>query len=336
MLKKAKTQPEGRPLRKIIVVIGDGRDRAGDRERVTKVGLRAAKEGVRIHTFAYSPTDQRRPLLLLGELSKRSFGTFRWLQRGQADSWTPKFTQLEDEINRQYVLTYYLGADEEPSGKKLKVESVGRTVASSLNELKVPDSLCNNEVCAGYCASNHCVIPLPPQGRGIVGWILLIGGIALGAILLLGSIGYVLTHRSQRIPLPPGVLPPGVAPGSFPPGSYPPGAFSPKSVPPAVMPVAQAIAPHLMFLNGPRAGQRVPLRTGFLIGKAPTSDLVIEDGFTSSTHAQIILEPTGKGRLIDMGSTNGSFVNGVRITDTILEHGTTLKIGSTELRFLAQ
>ena len=59
----------------MIVVIGDGRDRSGDRDRVIRVAKRAASAGVRIHTLGFSPTDTRRPLLLLGELSKRSLGT---------------------------------------------------------------------------------------------------------------------------------------------------------------------------------------------------------------------------------------------------------------------
>ena len=107
----------------MIVVIGDGRDRAGDHERVTRLGVRAAKEGdpdplVRV---------LRRRICgarcsLLGELSKRSLGTFRWVQRPKADSWTPAFEQLSREIAKQYVLTFFLGPDDEVAGKKLKVE----------------------------------------------------------------------------------------------------------------------------------------------------------------------------------------------------------------------
>jgi hypothetical protein len=335
LLKKAKTEPEGRTLRKLILVIGDGRDRAGDRERVTRLGDRAKKDGVRIHTFAYSPADLRRPMLLLGELSKRSLGTFRWLQRGLADSWTPKFAQLADEIAKQYVLTYYLGADEDPSGKRVKIVTVGRTEAVS-NDLKIPDATCNSAACAGYCASSRCVVPMPPESRGILGWVLMIGGIGVGAILVLGLIGYAISHR-QRIPLPPGALPPGFAPGSVAPGSFPPGVVpSPVSRPPQVMAAAPAAGAYLMFLNGDRQAQRLPLRTGFMIGKAPTCDIVIEDGYTSTHHAQFVMEPNGTWKLFDMGSTNGTFVNGVRVTQAALEQGVTIKIGSTELRFLAQ
>ena len=41
-------------------------------------------------------------------------------------------------------------------------------------------------------------------------------------------------------------------------------------------------------------------------------------------------------RVYDRGSTNGTFVNGVRVTERALDHGTTVRIGSTDLRFLVQ
>ncbi|CAN5860707.1 hypothetical protein BH11MYX3_BH11MYX3_05360 [soil metagenome] len=333
LLKQAKTEPEGRPLRKMILVISDGRDRAQERERVTRLGTRAAKEGVRIHTFAFSPTNTRRPLLALGELSRRSFGTFRWLQRDKADSWTPAFEQLRDEILKQYVLTYFLGPDDDPTGKKLKVVTVGRVEAAS-NELRVPEATCNGETCAGYCAGSICAVPSAPSGRGLIGWVLLVGGIALGGLALLVGIGFVLSKRSPAIPLPPGVAPPPgkqkkvKAPKPVPAGVAPPAA-------PAVAAPMGAV-PHLIILNGARAGERLPLHHGFMIGKQPGCDLLIEDGFTSGQHAQIGMDHFGNCRLYDKGSTNGTFVNGVRVTEHVLDHGVSLRVGSTELRFVAQ
>ena len=339
LLKRAKTEPEGLPLRKMILVIGDGRDRAGDRERITRLGNRASKEGVRIHSFAYSPTDSRRPLLALGELSKRSFGTFRWLQRGKQDSWTPAFEQLRDEILKQYVLTYFLSAADEPTGKKLKIVTVGRVEATS-NEMKVPEATCNGEVCTGYCAGSVCATPKPERGRGILGWILMIGGIVVAAILVLALTSFVLSKRSPSIPLPPGMeLPPGaVKPKKEKAVKPPKGQPQPAAadVPQAVAASAVAPGPHLIILNGPRAGERLALRNGFVIGKQLGSDLQIEDGFTSSLHAQIAMDHFGNCRIYDQGSTNGTFVNGVRVTEYVLDHGVSMRIGSTELRFLAQ
>jgi FHA domain len=338
LLKRAKTEPEGRPLRKIVLLIGDGRDINSERERITKLGNRAAKEGVRIHSFGFSATGTRRPLLALGELSKRSFGTFRWLQRDKQDSWTPAFEQLRDEILKQYVLTYFLSADDDPSGKKLKVVTVGRVEATS-NEMKVPEATCNGEVCTGYCAGSVCATPKAESGRGILGWILMIGGIAIGAVLLLAVISFVLSKRSPSIPLPPGMeLPPGaVKPKKEKKVKAPKGQPQPAAgVQPAAAGAPIAPGPHLIILNGPRAGERLALRNGFVIGKQLGSDLQIEDGFTSSLHAQIAMDHFGNCRIYDQGSTNGTFVNGVRVTEYVLENGVSMRIGSTELRFLAQ
>lgn len=325
LLRKAKTEPEGRELRKMIVVIGDGRDMSGDRDRVTRLGTRAAREGVRIHSFAFSPNDVRRPLLLLGELSKRSLGTFRWLRTPNSESWTPAFQQLRDEIAQQYVLTYFVDSDEVAlAGRKIKVVTSGRAEATS-NEHKVPEPSCAGTPCErGYCAGSRCVVPRQAEGRGVFGWILLVGGIAIGVLFVLGLIGYVMTKRQQRAAAAP-------PPQAFPSGA--PAAF--HSARPAAAPAVTA-GPRLFIINGPRAGQQVSLRHGFLIGKQPGCDLIFDDGYTSSQHAQIAMDAAGNCRLYDRGSTNGTFVNGVRVTDCALDHGVVLRIGSTELQYLAQ
>ena len=89
-------------------------------------------------------------------------------------------------------------------------------------------------------------------------------------------------------------------------------------------------------MSGPRTGERILLHNGFLIGKQPGCHLLIEDGYTSSQHAQVGMDAQGNCTLFDRQSTNGTFVNGNRITALALQHGASIKIGSIELRFLAQ
>lgn len=357
ILKKAKATPEGRPLRKMIIVIGDGRDNAADRDRVTRAGLKAAKEHVRIHTIAYSSADIRRPMLALGELSKQSLGTFRWVRKATPDSWTAALEQLRDEIKRQYVLTYFVSPEDDVAGKKLHVVTVGRTETSS-NELKVPDPTCGgNECTTGYCANDTCLQYRGDEGRGLLGWILLIGGILVGAVVVLGVIGFFITKAQQRqqapqYPMQPGMYPgmpmqPGMQPGmpmqpGIPMQAPPPNPKKQKKqkgaapvVMPGLLPNGRPI-PALLIMNGPRTGERHMLRNGFLIGKQPGCDLMIEDGFTSSQHAQIGMDPSGLCKLYDRGSTNGTYINGMRVTESALQHGMTVKIGSTEMRFLAE
>jgi pSer/pThr/pTyr-binding forkhead associated (FHA) protein len=103
-------------------------------------------------------------------------------------------------------------------------------------------------------------------------------------------------------------------------------------VPPAATPGA-----CLYVMSGPQAGQRLPLRHGFTIGKAPGCDLSLaHDGYGSTHHAQIVVDAAGGCVLVDRGSTNGTFVNGVRITEQRLFDGMAIRCGSTDLRFLQQ
>jgi hypothetical protein len=337
LLKQAKTSPPGRPIRKMIVVIGDGRDRVSDRDRVTRFGMRAGKEAIRIHSFGYAPNKVLRPLLTLGELSKRSLGTFRWVRSGGAESWGPAFQQLREEINRQYVLTYFLPGDADVAGKKLKIVTVGRTEATS-NDLRIPEPMCAGQPCVtGYCASTTCVVPSESSDRGVFGWLILVIGLVLAVVVALGLVGFVL-HRRQQVATPevPGEVPvPGQVGPPRPPRSAKAKASKPPKhqVPPMPAPVA---GPALLVMSGPRTGERVPLQHGFTIGKAPTSNLVIDDGYISTQHAQVGMDQFGNCRLYDRNSTNGTFVNGVRVTEVVLDHGMSVRIGSTELRFLAQ
>ena len=324
LLKLAKTEPEGKPIRKIVVVIGDGRDKSGDKDRVTRAGQRAAKEGVRIHTIAYSPSDNRRPMLALGELSRRSLGTLRWVRKDAADSWKATIDQLRDEIDKQYVLTYFLDAGDEAAGRKLHIVTTGRLEVAS-NELKIPDAGCGGSACdTGYCADDHCVTPRAATGGGWLRWILYIGGGIVGLLVLLGFIGYLMQRKQQRpqMPVAPGMAPPVVAPKM-------------PVMQPGLLPNGRPI-PAFLIMSGPRAGERLLLHNGFLVGKQPGCHLLIEDGYTSSQHAQVYMDNEGNVTLFDRQSTNGTFVNGNRITALPLQHGASIRIGSTELRFLAQ
>jgi len=340
------TVPQKGVLRKMIILVGDGRDRANDRDRVTYLGKKAAKEGVRIHSLAFTPDDVRRPLLALGELSKQSFGTFRWVRAARADSWGPSVALLSDEIEKQNVITFFPGTDAEVGGKKLKITIVGRTEAQS-NELKIPDAGCNGAPCTGYCAADRCVLPKAPESRGVFGWILMIGGIGIGGIVVLGVIGAIIQKKTAATIAAQGPLPPGVAapPGSVPPGSMPPGSIGSKppkvkkskqpSLPPA--PVGPTTTAGLFVMTGPRAGERIPLVHGFTIGKLPTNSLVIDDGYASSNHAVITVDQAGGCKLFDQGSTNGTYCNGVRVAGEYhLQSGVVIQIGSTQLRFLAE
>jgi hypothetical protein len=107
--------------------------------------------------------------------------------------------------------------------------------------------------------------------------------------------------------------------------------------PSGFMPAVSPATPSLLVLTGVHAGKRVPLHHGFVIGTAPNSHLVIsDDRFASSHHAHVLMDTAGGCTLVDRASTNGTFINGVRMREQRLVHGMLIKIGSTEARFLSQ
>jgi hypothetical protein len=82
-------------------------------------------------------------------------------------------------------------------------------------------------------------------------------------------------------------------------------------------------------------GERLQLGEALVtIGRRPESTLQLGDPNVSRNHAEI--RPHGNGWvLVDLGSTNGSRVNGTRVSSHELREGDELAFGSTVLRFEA-
>ena len=66
------------------------------------------------------------------------------------------------------------------------------------------------------------------------------------------------------------------------------------------------------------------------IGRLESNDIVINEQTVTKNHAVIFLEK-GKIEIKDLGSTNGTFVNGERIRKAELKHGDKIKLGLVEL-----
>lgn len=70
----------------------------------------------------------------------------------------------------------------------------------------------------------------------------------------------------------------------------------------------------------------------FRIGTRPENDLAIADETMSRVHCEIVCDEHGH-RLRDLGSTNGTYVDGMRASDVYLRSPCELRLGSTLLRF---
>ena len=71
-----------------------------------------------------------------------------------------------------------------------------------------------------------------------------------------------------------------------------------------------------------------------IIGRSHSCDITIDDINASRSHAELRYELQGVWVLTDLGSTNGTKVNGERISSTTLNTGDRVTIGTTDLLFL--
>lgn len=83
------------------------------------------------------------------------------------------------------------------------------------------------------------------------------------------------------------------------------------------------------------SGDRFSLtETVITIGRNPESNLVLADPNVSRNHAEI--RPQGdRYVVVDLGSTNGSRVNGLRVDTQVLQDGDELTFGNTRMQFEA-
>jgi diguanylate cyclase (GGDEF)-like protein len=94
--------------------------------------------------------------------------------------------------------------------------------------------------------------------------------------------------------------------------------------------------PALVVLSGERVGVRASVQGNVVIGREEGATLVLPDPGVSSRHA-ILQDRGGDFALVDLGSTNGTFVNGSRIAEeTALHNGDKLTFGTTLVRFEVQ
>ncbi len=162
---------------------------------------------------------------------------------------------------------------------------------------------------------------------------------------------YRLSDTLHGVPAtPPGfgagapAAPPVDAPG-VPPSSPISSAPRPETVPapdpspprpkrPAAAPAARGALANLIVRKGQLKGHRFPIRVPIVnVGRAEYNDIVVPDPSVSSAHAKIQLRE-GIWMVVDLDSTNGTFVDGDRISgDAPIAPGAVLRFGEISVVF---
>lgn len=160
-----------------------------------------------------------------------------------------------------------------------------------------------------------------------IGFLLVLWGFVFAIVYALRS--DLLGQRARRMPTAP-------APASVPaPAPARPKPAEPALTEPVAAPVSDALPSRLVITTGSKEGLELDLgRETLTIGRSADSGLVIRDDYTSTHHARLMVW-NEEWVIHDLDSTNGTFLDGRRVTvPTPVPLNTPVKIGTTtfELR----
>ncbi len=138
----------------------------------------------------------------------------------------------------------------------------------------------------------------------------------------------------------PGMPPPGygMPAQAMPPPGYgaPTQAMTPlygptPGQPTVAFPAGGAMGSTLVALDGPHTGRRFPVGGVLEIGREASGIALTGDANASRRHASVAPGPGGL-QVTDLGSTNGTYVDGARIQSAIARPGSTVRVGGTTFR----
>jgi len=90
----------------------------------------------------------------------------------------------------------------------------------------------------------------------------------------------------------------------------------------------------LLVVSGGLQGREFILdKDAFTIGSSPDNDLQLPDDTVSKGHCEIEMTPDDGYVVRDVGSTNGTYVNGVRVSEAYLGQGTEIQLGKARIVF---
>ncbi len=165
-----------------------------------------------------------------------------------------------------------------------------------------------------------------------------LGGFAL-RFMVKGQQGAYMPHMQVPI-MPP--QPQGPPPGYGMPtqAMAPPQPMAPQPAPYQPMPSGQPTVAFgavpvqgatLVAMDGPHAGRRFPVTGPLEIGREAAGIALMGDANASRRHASV--SPAAGGlQVTDLGSTNGTFVDGQRVPSALARPGSLVRVGSTTFR----
>ena len=164
-----------------------------------------------------------------------------------------------------------------------------------------------------------------------------VGQVALnpGDVVGIGSAALRFMTKSAQAAYAPHMGMPGPAAPTQPPMTTPgygqPTQAMPPTTPYGIPTQAFPAPPTLLALDGPLAGRRFPVVGPLEIGREASGIALPGDANASRRHARVEPAPGGLG-VVDLGSTNGTYVDGARVPSAVARPGSTVRVGGTTFR----
>jgi len=90
--------------------------------------------------------------------------------------------------------------------------------------------------------------------------------------------------------------------------------------------------PKVVIKEGPDTGTVYEIEQAAILGRLDTNDIPVKDAKASREHAKIYKQGE-QYAIVDLNSSNGTFVNGQKITKRVLKNGDQIEIGTVCLVF---
>jgi hypothetical protein len=284
--------------RKLLVVIGDGNDDKEDVSAEMKKALSDLKQsGIEVYSIFYSAMPEDGPQ---GQQNMAKIGYTENLTATSRDN----FASLADNLSETIGAKYYVDF----SGDKVTWDGLEHEfVLAVANEDREPKMI---------------TLPTVAQKKeegGSLWWLWLL--IILLLIILIIIVIVVIKRRQPVYEEPEPIEAPAPAPLRTIMLGVGGGEDS--------LPIVGWVVP----LGGPNQFQTFKLGQGATkLGSAAPAHVVVGDSFMSVEHAEIVCSASGF-TINDLGSTNGTYVNGRRVSSQELVDNDVFKLGKTDFKF---
>ena len=288
--------------RRVIVLVSDGINVTSDWDTFRSLGSLAADQGVAIYPVAFSPSDERGPLLNLGELAKRSRGTLRWAKK--PDKIIDEFANLGRELKQQQVATYRM-PNGCPRGRSVSVRGGGLVS----NAVPLGRSAASAAADGGASATGEATRRESDAGAGaVIGFVVVLLAGFLGMSALSWSVWRSRRKKSSAN------------------GRSTSTKGTARVRPPSID--LDALGPGWWLideLGAPVFGIPEGQST---IGGASDCDVVVHDDSIEAHHA-VLVRDGPRLTIVDQGAPGGTAINARRLREkAVLRHMDRLEIGA--------